>query len=257
MASYKVVRRPKIQQVEWDYLTDLYRRNLSLYEIRREMERKFGRVFSAKTISICYRQGYSTPSWAQIPIKDVLEEEQRVARGMLREEKTSEISAYRKAGLLDAAEQLKIEAQGVRGSFAAAITMLGNVSNLRDATLAASKAVGEKIAADVRNNRMAPADAIELIRKMGQATKASVDAFHTSMKALRLHLGAPETILGLNIIGAAEIDGAKIQKELGSEVLRKAVVDLLEGRTTDEVIALIEWQDSHEEAIDVEARTIQ
>lgn len=258
MAGHKVQRRPKITLAEWEYLKELYRKNLPMAEMRAKMKAQFGRSFTAKTITTCYRLGYPIPAWANTPIKELLAEEQKVARGIAREREKAEGAApFKRQGILDAAEQISIEGQGVRGSFAAAITMLGNLSNLREASLAASKAVGQRIALDVQAGRMSPLDAIELIRRMGQATKAAVEAFHTSQKALRLHFGAPEQIIGLATTGLAEFNGEDMVRELGPELVKAAILDLVEGRTTDAVAAFLEWQDSRERAIDVEPRTVQ
>lgn len=253
------IRRPRLTRAQWEFLLGQYRMNATTAQIRERFRDQFGRSISAKTLTTAYRRGYHTPDWAKIPIADQIADEQRIARGLERErEKAEGIPGLRKVGNLDAAEQLRVESQGVRGAFAAAITMLGNLSNLSKGSMAVSKAIGERIVADVQANRITTPEALELLRKMSLATKQSVEAFHTSMKTLRLHLGAPEMILGLIPGTVTEFNGADALERLGEKVLKKAIADMLEGRTSDEVIAFMEWQDGVErDTVDVEGRLVQ
>lgn len=250
-----------LRRLEWEYMLGLFRQGLNQADVRRAMVDHFGFNFSSELVARYWHRGSPKSEWAKRPMKEIIDEEKQVTRGILRaEEEKQGVPAFRRLAAADAAEQLKIESQGVRGSMGAAITMLGSLSKLRVVAVQVADQVAAKLKQDILANAITVQEGLELLDRLARTTHRVNEAFHVSQKSLRLYFGAPEKILGVTAVGGPSVfDGHRMYEELGEQTVRQAMADMLEGRMTDEVEKFLEWQDrvDREEAISVEARVVQ
>lgn len=202
-----------------------------------------------RTAKRAFLEGWDNPPWAR-PISEVLEEERVAARAASVEVAQATASARarqieeREVARLDAAREAGREAQAVRASLSNALSLLANLGQLSQASLAVSRAAAEDMLKEVQAGKLRWRDAMPFLKTLSLVSVRATDQLRESMAAMRLHLGKPEQLVSVLTDGTPTtlVDGKAAVAELGEERMRQALMDIAQGNITPDVRKVIEWQ---------------
>lgn len=238
----------RIDKATYDLLLNAFRERPGVYTFAAG---KAG--VSHKTARRAWTKGWERPTWAK-PIEQIVENERMGARAILvAEEKVKTEEQFREArqareqdlARIDAIEERAREAQAIRSAFSSSMTLFANLGLLSKASIEMSKKASEMILEDVKEGKIAWEKAIQNLYRLGRIGIQASEQLQNAMEMLRLHLGNPQKIVGVQeskVQSFTEIDPEKAANALGPERLRQALLDLAQGKMTEDVDRLIAWQ---------------
>lgn len=201
-----------------------------------------------RTAKRAFQKGWSSPPWAR-PIAEVLEAEKHNRRAQIRAEQAEQAleapakRADKRTAAFDAAAERLTEAKAVRGALQVTLGMLATVSTLQTAGLAAAQYAAQQITDKIKAKDLSYKEAVQLTQQLGLAAERTVRSLREAQQAVRLHLGESGSIVTIQQSGPSPVvEGEAALAALGPERVQQAVEDLMAGKVTDDVDALINWQ---------------
>lgn len=201
---------------------------------------------SVKTVKRAWQLGWSEPEWAR-PITNVFDDEAISARAEIerrRAEKAARLRGKKEQARLDAEEERIKEGQAVRGSLNTSLMLFSNIGLFSRVSIEMCKRAADDLEKDVAAGNVTWREALKVQSQLSLTSKRISEQLLSSMDALRKHLGEPEKLLGVvSNSPSSEVDAGLAVARLGEDGLRKAILDLVEGRPdSPEATALVEIQ---------------
>jgi hypothetical protein len=203
-----------------------------------------------KTARLALLRGWPARRWP--PIRDVLEQEQRLARAIrfqadgggvqtpggdtasvqtpgsmaalqaspqgLHPEAARKLALDAEAAALDAARARAQEGQMVQLSRGNTIALMGTTSHLLRAGVARAQALQKSL--DAGDVLLTPAQTLQFVSSCGYLAKTAAEAAETTMRMERLLLGAPTEILGIQA-DRMSMDDAERVIDMASRALER------------------------------------
>jgi hypothetical protein len=245
----------RLEREEWNKMLAEYRNATSAAESdvhARWSHAAIARKFNCdpRTCQRAYEVGWTAPQWATRAIKDILRDERLAARAALAETddelkaKAERLRDERDLAKLDAVAEAAREAQAVRSTIQASLSLLANLALLSGASQDVARAAAKSIRAAANAGTLSQSDAMTFLGQFSRLAHQGSRQLETAMRTLRKHLGAPEEVIGLTTAHGPVtlVDGRAAIEGLGEDQLKQAIKDLADGQMTDAVDKLITFQ---------------
>lgn len=216
-----------------------------------------------------WHRGYDDPVWARKAVKQLLEEEQQLARAAIEkaeQEKVKEEERRRQEtadlARVDAVKERAREAQVVRGSMSAALTVLASALELQNAQLELAKFVSGSILLEAEQGKIEWAEAFDILKQCAGYSSAGLGIARAAMEIQRIHLGTnltdahaapPSKVEVAEAKAAMTVSATTASTILGfdhnealkqfdddEERVRKAVSDLVLGNLSEDAAKVVD-----------------
>jgi len=157
--------------------------------------------------------GWEKHPWAR-PIMDVITDEQSESRAMRGAERLAE---YRDAAKMrdmartDAIEQRAAESRTLKMARGASMALLNATLN----ALRAAQPLSERMA-EMNTDDVDPKTVIQLVERVARLTGTATQTAHAVMRMERLHMGEPETIVGVDLGSLSDDDLRRELREIST-----------------------------------------
>lgn len=196
-----------------------------------------------------WHEGWPNPEWAREPIKNILVEEMRGVRAVANEQAEA-VQAQAGAQRIKEREQARLdvltersrEAHAIRATLSAAITNLATVGTLSKMSVPVAEYTQRKVMESISTGVLKTGEGLSILSKLSALAREAGSNLASSMQMIRLHLGEPNQIIGSVGDPAHKANAVLAYEQLGPELVRKAVIDILDGRVSEEADQLLRWQ---------------
>lgn len=184
-----------------------------------------------------WEKGWKYAPWA-IPIKVALQRDQveaRAVRAQIRTREYLDAEQIRDQARQDAIESRAEEGELVRLARRATIDLMGQTV----LTIEAARAVTQRLHQAVTTggvDSLSPGQCLSLMEKLAKTSASAVSTGQAVMRMERLHMGQPETIVGVDMGGLTDQDISSELREIqtalqsldagDSEVIEAAVIEV-------------------------------